>query len=61
MTDLSHYDEAKQALLRAQSGVAEDPLDLAAGQLHAMLAVADELRNVHAELTEIRRLTAAAG
>jgi hypothetical protein len=61
MTDLGHYDEAKQALRRAQSGVVEDPLDLAAGQLHAMLAVADELRNVLHELMEIRRLNAAAG
>jgi hypothetical protein len=61
MTDLRHYDEAKEALRRAESGIAEDPLDLAAGQLHAMLAVADELRNVHHELTEIRRLSAAAG
>jgi len=59
MTDLTHYDEAKEALRRAQSGVTEDPLDLATGQLHAMLAVADELRNVHNELMEIRRLTAA--
>jgi hypothetical protein len=57
MTDLSHYDQAKDALTRAQAGVVEDPLDLATGQLHAMLAVADELRNVHNELTEIRRLT----
>ncbi len=39
MTDLSHCDEATEALRRAQSGVAEDPLALAAGQLHAMLAV----------------------
>lgn len=56
MTELSHYDEATEALRRAQSGVVEDPLDLAAGQLHAMLAVADELRNVHYELMESRRL-----
>jgi hypothetical protein len=61
MTDLSHYDEAKEALRRAQAGIVEDPLDLAAGQLHALLAVADELRNVHYELLEIRRLTGAAG
>jgi hypothetical protein len=61
MTELSHYDEAKEALRRAESGVAEDPLDLAAGQLHALLAVADELRNVHNELMEIRRLATAAG
>jgi hypothetical protein len=61
MTELSHYDEAKQALGRAESGVTEDLLDLATGQLHALLAVVDELRNVRWELTEIRRLTAAAG
>jgi hypothetical protein len=61
MTNLTHYDAAKEALGRAESGVAEDPLDIAAGQLHAMLAVADELRNVHNELIEIRRLATAAG
>jgi hypothetical protein len=60
MTDQNHYDQAREALRRAESGVTEDPLDLAAGQLHAMLAVADELRNVHYELTEIRRLSDAA-
>jgi hypothetical protein len=56
MTNLSRYDEAKEALRRAESGVVEDPLDLAAGQLHALLAVADEVRNVQNELREIRRL-----
>jgi hypothetical protein len=61
MTNVSHYDAAKEALRRAESGVAEDPLDIASGQLHAMLAVADELRNVHNELMEIRRLATAAG
>ena len=61
MTNLNHYDEAKQALGRAESGLAEDPLDIATGQLHALLAVADELRNVHNELMEIRRLATAAG
>ncbi len=59
MTDLNHYHEAKEALSRAQSGVVEGPLGLAAGQPHAMLAVADELRSVHNLLLEIRRLTAA--
>jgi hypothetical protein len=61
MTNPTHYDAAKEALSRAESGVAEDPLDIAAGQLHALLAVADELRNVHNELMEIRRLATAAG
>jgi hypothetical protein len=56
MTDLNHYDEAKDALARAQRGVTEDPQDLAMGQLHAMLAVADELRNIRNELMEILRI-----
>ena len=58
MTDLSHYDEAKNALSRAASGILEDPLDLATGQLHALLAMADELSIVREELAEIHRLLA---
>jgi hypothetical protein len=34
------------------------PQDLATGLLHAMLAVADELRNVRNELMEVRRILA---
>jgi hypothetical protein len=56
MTDQDHYGEATAALRRAQSGTTEDPQDLAMGQLHAMLAVADELRTIRNELMEIIRL-----
>ena len=58
MIDLSHYDEARDVLGRAQPGVTGGPLDLATGQLHALLAIAEELHNVRNELMEIRRLLA---
>jgi hypothetical protein len=56
MTDLSHYSEAKDGLGRAQPGVPGGQQDLAIAQLHATLAVADELRNVRNELMGIFRI-----
>jgi hypothetical protein len=54
MTDQDHYGQAKDALAAAERGGNWDPQDLAIAQLHAMLAVADELRRVLNELTIIR-------
>jgi hypothetical protein len=54
MTDLDHYGQARDALATAERGGNWDPQDLAIAQLHAMLAVADELRRVLNELTIIR-------
>ena len=55
MTTTNHYGEARDILNktgRRRSGTSEH--DLAAAQIHAMLAIADELRNIHNELVEIR-------
>jgi len=55
MTTTNHYGEARDILNktgRRRSGTSEH--DLAAAQVHAMLAIADELRNIHNELVEIR-------
>jgi hypothetical protein len=54
MTDLDHYGQAKDALPAAERGGNWDSQDLAIAQMHAMLAVADELRRVLNELTIIR-------
>ena len=51
MTTTNHYGEARDILNktgRRRSGTSEH--DLAAAQVHAMLAIADELRNIHNEL-----------
>ncbi len=55
MTTTNHYGEARDILNktgRRRSGTSEH--DLAAAQVHAMLAIADELRNIHNELVEMR-------
>ena len=59
MPTANHYKTAEDALRLSPGDHPER--DLLKAQLHAMLAVADELRNVHYELLEIRRLTGAAG
>jgi hypothetical protein len=54
MTTTNHYGEARDILNktgRRRSGTSEH--DLAAAQVHAMLAIADELRNIHNELVEM--------
>jgi hypothetical protein len=48
----------KDALRRAQPGVPGGQQDLATAQLHAMLAVADELRNIRNELMQRRGILA---
>ena len=54
MTTTNHYGEARDILTKAGHRSATSAHDLAAAQIHAMLAIADELRNIHNELAEIR-------
>jgi hypothetical protein len=54
MTTTNHYGEARDMLQRTDRRSATSQHDLAAAQVHAMLAIADELRNIHNELAEIR-------
>ena len=54
MTTTNHYGEARDMLRRTDRRSATSQHDLAAAQVHAMLAIADELRNIHNELVEMR-------
>ncbi|HEV8277988.1 MAG TPA: hypothetical protein VGQ26_20150 [Streptosporangiaceae bacterium] len=54
MTTTNHYGEARDMLQRTDRRSATSQHDLAAAQVHAMLAIADELRNIHNELVEMR-------
>jgi hypothetical protein len=54
MTTTNHYGEARDMLQKTDRRSATSQHDLAAAQVHAMLAIADELRNIHNELAEIR-------
>ena len=54
MTTTNHYGEARDMLQKTDRRSATSQHDLAAAQVHAMLAIADELRNIHNELVEIR-------
>ena len=54
MTTTNHYGEARDILTRTAHRSATSPHDLVAAQIHAMLAIADELRNIHNELVEMR-------
>jgi hypothetical protein len=54
MTTTNHYGEARDLLQRTDRRSGTSPHDLAAAQVHALLAIADELRNIHNELAEIR-------
>jgi hypothetical protein len=54
MTTTNHYGEARDMLQKTDRRSATSQHDLAAAQIHAMLAIADELRNIHNELVEIR-------
>ena len=58
MTNTNHYKEAENALSRGMVGPHASPQALAKAQLHAMLAVADELRDIHNELIEMRGIIA---
>jgi hypothetical protein len=58
MTTASHYQEAEHVLRWAQAGVTENLHDLAKGQLHALMAIADDLRAIRNELTTIRDMLA---
>ena len=54
MTTTNHYGEARDILQKTDRRSATSQHDLAAAQIHAMLAIADELRNIHNELVEMR-------
>jgi hypothetical protein len=54
MTTTNHYGEARDMLQRTDRRSATSQHDLAAAQIHAMLAIADELRNIHNDLAEMR-------
>ena len=58
MTTPNHYQEAEHVLRWAQAGVTENQHDLAKGQLHALMAIADDLRAIRNELTTIREMIA---
>jgi hypothetical protein len=58
MTTTDHYREAENALRRAQPGIPGDQQDLTTAQLHAMLVIADKLRNIHNEPMQIRGMLA---
>jgi hypothetical protein len=53
MTTTNHYGEARDMLQETDRRSATSH-ELAVAQVHAMLAIADELRNIHNELAEIR-------
>ena len=52
----SHYREAEKPLKRAEAGSRVTAADLATAQLHALLAIAEELRAIRNELIAIRNL-----
>jgi hypothetical protein len=54
MTTTNHYGEAGDILQKTDRRSATSPHDLAAAQVHALLAIAEELGNIHNELVEIR-------
>lgn len=61
MTTQSHYSQAEHTLRRAEVPLGAPTVqELAIGQLHALISIADELRSIRNELTQIRQMTAAA-
>ena len=54
MTTPNRYRDAEDALRKTLKGPRLSTTKLATAQLQAMLAVADELRNVHHQLTAMR-------
>ncbi len=59
MTTRSHYREAEDTLRRIQDRSPVSQHDIAAAQLHALVAVADELRAIRNEIMTIRAIAAA--
>jgi hypothetical protein len=53
----THYREAEKPLRRAEAGTRASTADLATAQLHALLAISEELRNIRNELIALRELT----
>jgi hypothetical protein len=58
MTTTDHYHETQDILTRTDRRTTTSHHDLAAAQVHAMLAIADELRNIRNELVAISELAA---
>jgi hypothetical protein len=58
MATTDHYREAKNTLRRAQPSAPGYQQDLITAQLHALLVIADELRELRNELMEIRGMLA---
>jgi hypothetical protein len=58
MTTIDHYRQAENALSGARPASPGSQQDLAKAQLHALLSVADDLRVIRNELTEIRGILA---
>jgi hypothetical protein len=56
MTTLSHYREAEKPLRRAEAGSRSTVGEVATAQLHALLAIGEELRGIRNELLAIREL-----
>jgi hypothetical protein len=54
MTTTNHYRESEDILKRTDRRSGTSQHDLAAAQVHALLAIADELRNFRDGLVEIR-------
>jgi hypothetical protein len=58
MTTIDHYRQAENALSRTRPASPGSQQDLAKAQLHVLLSVADDLRVIRNELTEIRGILA---
>ena len=52
----THYREAEKPLRRAEAGSRASAGEVATAQLHALLALSEELRNIRNELIDIREL-----
>jgi hypothetical protein len=52
----THYQEAQKPLKRAEAGYHASATEVATAQLHALLALSEELRNIRNELIAIRDL-----
>jgi hypothetical protein len=57
MTTLSHYREAEKPFRRAEAGSRASAGEVATAQSHALLAIAEELRNIRNELIALSELT----
>ena len=52
----THYRKAEKPLRKAEAGSRVSAAEVATAQLHALLELAEELRNVRNELIAIREL-----